>query len=303
MTKSSWTGGWVVAVLLALVATSGCSQPRKSGALCMAPRPNLKSGRPVSPEQWYRFMVDRGLDGDVADCTGAPVKWRDPPSCLEPREPSDTLPTERFAEDDLIVSKLGPDTKLVWVVTTHYASGEGLGPVALVRETPTDLEVLAVGSLRSRPKRARLRLATLGKGRFLIAEGEACTDDKDPATCRRSVTLMLEDKAHFNPIVLLRPDGSCMGPAQVDLSRRGEIPLPNGWQRRFELNSTTAIGFDTLTVQEQVAVSDYDPQRPGVPPRPVRRADAQRIIQYTRGRLVASDSSLWTRVTTAQEGE
>ena len=293
----------LMVALLAAATAAGCAETRATGVVCRAPRPNPKSGRPVSPEQWYRFLVDRGLDGGVADCTGAPVKWREPPSCLEPGEPSDTLPTARFTEDDLVVSRLTADTKLVWVVTTHYASGEALGPVALVREGKQELEVLSSGSLRARPRRARLRLANLGKGRFLVAEGEACTDDNDPATCRRSATLMLEERQRFNPIVILRPDGSCMGPAQVDLARRGEIPLQNGWKRRFELNSTTAFAPDTLTVQEQVAVSDYDPQKPGVPPRPVRRADALRVIEYKRGRLVASDSSLWTRVLTAEEGE
>jgi hypothetical protein len=292
-----------IAAMAALLLL-GCAGEKPTGALCTAPRPNLKSGRPVSPEQWYRFLVDRGLDGGVADCTGAPVKWRDPPSCLEPREPSDTLPTTRFVEDDLIVSKVDDTHKLVWVVTTHYANGEALGPVALVLETKTELEVVTVGTLRSRPKRARLKLAQLGQGTFLVAEGESCVDDKDPQSCRRSATLLLEDRQHFNPIVLLRPDGSCMGPAQIDLSRRGEVPLQNGWRRKFELNSSTSIGRETLTVQEQVGVSDYDPSKPGVPPRPVRQADATRVIQYNRGRLVTSDASLWTRVTTAvEEGE
>jgi hypothetical protein len=298
------TRHFMIAAATAAVLAAGCAAEKPTGAMCTAPRPNLKSGRPVSPEQWFNFLVDRGLDGGTADCTGAPVKWRDPPSCLEPREPSDTLPTARFVEDDLVVSKVDAEHKLVWVVTTHYANGEGLGPVALVRESKTDLEVLATGSLRARPKRGRLKLVTLGRGTFLLAEGEACADDKDPQSCRRSATLLLEDRQHFNPIVLLRPDGSCMGPAEIDLSRRGEVSLPNGWRRKFDLNSSTSIGRDTLTVQEQVAVSDYDPGKPGVPPRPVRQADATRVIQYNRGRLVTSDASLWTRVTTAvEEGE
>jgi hypothetical protein len=299
MTKTST----LLPAVLALALVAACAEAKPTGAICTAPRPNLTTKRPVSPEQWYRFLVDRGLDGGVADCTGAPVKWRDLPSCSEAAEPSDVLPTERFVEDDLIVSKQPDDTKLVWVVTTHYANGEGLGPVALVRETPTELEVLATGSLRARPRRARLKLTVFGRATFHEAEGESCVDNDDPATCRRSLSLLVAEHQHFNPVILVKTDGSCLGPAVLDLARRGEAPLRNGWKRRFELNATFAFARDTLTVQEQVGVSDYDPNKPGVPPRPVRRADATRTISYQRGRLVASDASLWTRVTTVEQEE
>ena len=80
-------------LVLMLLVLAACGETvRPTGAICTTPRPNLKTRRPVSPEQWYRFLVDRALDGGVADCTGAPVKWRAQAACWSgratPKRPS-----------------------------------------------------------------------------------------------------------------------------------------------------------------------------------------------------------------------
>jgi hypothetical protein len=270
------------------VATSAavCRLPRTAPGLPDAPR----------PEQWFRFHVDRGLDGGTADCSGASVRWREPAGCQEPPEPTALLPARAFREDDLVESRLTPSTRLVWAVTDHYANGEGLGPVALVRESATGFDVLAVGSLRARPQRAHLRLETVEAQTYLVAEGESCEAEQAPSTCTRSVVLLRQVEDRFVPVTLVDSRGACVSPGRFDLALRAESALPNGWRRRFELSAVLEFRRDQIVTQEQVIVSDSDPRKADVPPTLVRRADAERVIRGVRGRLVVDDVSLWARV-------
>ncbi len=284
--------GWLLAGAALLAA---CGGERVAPALCSAARPPARRGRPARPEEWYRFLIDRDLDGGAADCAGGPVRWREPTGCLEPSEPSVALPVARFSENDLILTRVDEDTRLVWVITQRFGDGTAIGPVALVREGAT-LEVLAIGTLKARPRRARLRLQTLGESTFLSAEGEACTDDDDAATCRRTLVLLVERQRRFHPIGLVGTRGQCVGPARFDLARREELLLETGWRRRFDLVATLQFQGDQVLVQEQVSVSEYDPQRPGVPARPLRRVDGQRFVRLVDGRLQVNDVSLWQRV-------
>ena len=100
-------------------------------AVCRLPAAKPGKARPLSPEQWFNLMVDRGLDGEPADCSGTSVKWRPPRNGEEAPEVATPLPTRKFAEDDLVITRVSPTKRMVWVITQHFESGEGLGPVAL----------------------------------------------------------------------------------------------------------------------------------------------------------------------------
>jgi len=169
--------------------------------------------------------------------------------------------------------------------------------VVLVTEGEQNMEVQAVGSLRAKAKRPRLKLMHLGKLEILTADGEACERDDDPTTCRRSMTFMVRQGARFNPMRIVARNGECLGPAVIYVARQQTVPLPSGWKRKLEMNSTMETQEARFVVTEQVVVSDYDPTRPGVPPRPVRRADAEIVYWPGKGaKLIASDASLWSRI-------
>ncbi len=292
---AQWFTLLVVGGMAATAASCGPTAA-PAAAACRLPHPAPGRSRVPRPEQWFRFLVDRGLDGGTADCSGTSVRWREPVGCQEPPEPTALLPPRPFREDDLVESRLTPTTRLVWAVTDHYADGEGLGPVALVRESATGFDVLAVGSLRARPQRAHLRLETVQAHTYLVAEGESCEIERDPSTCTRSVVLLRQADDRFVPATLVDARGACVGPARFYLALRDESALANGWRRRFELSAALDFRRDQIVTQEQVIVSDSDPRKADVPPTLVRRADAERVIRGVRDRLVVDDVSLWARV-------
>lgn len=281
----------LAASLLGL-ALSGCaSRP----VICTVPKQLLAEDRSGQPELWYRLLVDRGLDGAPCDCTGKPIVWQAPTSsCREADPPSAPLAPARFSASDLIFSAVGDDAKLVWVVTQRFENGDALGPVALVRERSRGPEVLVTGTLRAGLERTRLSLVTLGEQSFLAADGESCTG-RGPNACRRSTVLLAEQGGRFVATPFVDENGACMGPAALDQARSEVVPLSSSTKRRFDLSSTLAFDGDHIIVQETVTVSDFDPSK-SAPPRLERRADAQRIVRATGGRLVVHDPSLWSRV-------
>lgn len=293
---------WVLVAVLP-IAQGACAStppPRSPSAVaCLAPRPVTRTQRlrPLRPDDWFHLLVDRSLEGGNADCTGRALGWDEPEGCLESLEPAERLPPRPFREEeDIVIARLQDGTKLVWAITDRLSNGDGLGPVALVSESDELVHVLAIGSLRARARRARLKLETFGRAQVLFAEGEACTRPDEPATCQRSVTMLVRRGNRFEPTRLYGRNGICVGPAVIHLARQRTQPAHEGWVRRFELNSTLQVQPTQLVVTEQVVVSDFDPHRPGVPPRPVRRADAELLVRFIKGRFVVSDASLWTRM-------
>jgi hypothetical protein len=288
-------------VLVALVLLSCGPKAAPVTAVCRLPAAKPGKARPLSPEQWFNLMVDRGLDGEPADCTGTSVKWREPRHCEEPPEVAAPLPVRKFAEDDLVITRVGPTRRLVWVVTQHFDSGEGLGPVALVTEGKDGVDVLAVGTLKARPRRAELRVHEVDGQTFVSAEGESCRKDLEQPTCTRSTVILRRNEDRLEPVQLVDRRGACISAGELFLTRRHELDLGTGWRRRFELNNTVSFGSRRIVASEQVMVSDYDPKKTDLPPRAVRRADAERTISVVKGKLVVDNSSLWTRVRAAEQ--
>lgn len=296
-THGSAGPAWFVVCATAVgLLACGPLPPLGAPALCST-RARAKP-ETLRPAEWFHFLVDRALDGGAADCTGAAIAWREPKGCAD--EAESPVVSSRFTDKDLITSRVSPTEELIWVVTHHFADGEALGPVALVRARAGRVEVTAVGSLRARTERTRLRMEQLGDGRFLVAIGENCAPD-EPRPCRRSMVLLEQRGQHFVPAALLGNDGACVGRAEIDLSRRAVVPLKSGWNRRFELSSSTRFANGSIVVEEQVVVADLDPTRPTAPPRPARRADAERVVRFAKGRLTTSDVPLWSRVVNAEQ--
>ncbi len=161
--------------------------------------------------------------------------------------------------------------------------------------------VRAIGSVRNYPKRARMRLDTVGERRVLVHEGEICENDEDRSTCRRAARLMLlrpssQGGARFLAEPLRSIRGRCYGPARFEFQKDANVTLDSGWRRTFQLATSIEVRQDGVQVRETVTVQDRDPSRPDDPPRPYRRAGQDRAV-YVRGNtFVSSDPSLWSRV-------
>ena len=156
--------------------------------------------------------------------------------------------------------------------------------------------------LRNFPKRARMRLETVGERRVLVHEGEICGDEEDRTTCRRAARLMLlqatgnPNGARFLPEPLRSVRGRCYGPARFEFTRDEEVTLAAGAHRRFALSTAVQVRQEGIQVHETVLVQDADPSRPNDPPRSYRRAGQDRAVYVQGNTFVSSDPSLWSRV-------
>jgi hypothetical protein len=293
-------------LLLALaVALSACaSAPRAAWSeqrLCWIERPAEPA---PSAELWLAFLL-RGFDprtrlatAPPIDCVGNQVTWDAPGlACVDNSLARTLLPGRPLADEDVSVSQVAGGASLVWVMTNRYASGEALGPVALVTTRKHETVVNALGVLRAFAVRPRLRLEKLGGVELLVAEGESCgTAGGAAGTCDRAMRIMSLRGDRFVPEQILSDRGVCDSPGFLWLQREESERLESGWRRRHELTSAVEFRPESIAVQELLVVRDSDPRHPTTPGRVFRRAEDQLSIAWQNGRLATSGSSLWTRM-------
>jgi hypothetical protein len=299
----------LLAAPLAAALAAGCSsapvvvRPWSRNALCAAPAEGAADAK-VSPDAWLALLL-QGYDArarratrPAVDCTGAQVDWTAPAiACADSEFTRKLLPDGPIAPDDVLVSPAGPRLWLVWILTGRYASGDALGPVALVEREPERLVVRALGTLRAHPVRARLRLERAGGEEVLVAEGEACAGSEN-APCARSARLMPLQGERFAQEPLVGEGGRCVAPAVVDLARQ-ENRREDGALHRLELSASLAFDAAGIRVDELVVVQDV-PRKAEAPPRLLHRAQDTRVLTFANGRLSAPGPSLWARMTEPQ---
>src|SRR5215217_5551565 len=294
----------VCGVALSLLAD--CASAPKP-AMCFAEAgPNARSF--PTPDIWFALLL-HGYDKDTSaapqpavDCAGAPVWWQDPTAddCVEAGPDALPLPpAAKLTEEDLVLETLKAGQRLAWVITRRFTNGEALGPVALVETTEQGFRVEALGSLRSMPKNAKLRLERVGGADVLVAEGDACTTDGTDV-CRRYARIMPLRRNRFFTESVSSPERACLGAAWFPLAREATFKLPNQLIRKFELTSTLSFTEAGIGVQEQVQVSDSDPAQPDVGPRIYRRAQDTRTLVLESNALVSTKASLWSRMVEQQ---
>jgi hypothetical protein len=232
------------------------------------------------------------------DCTGAQVRWDTQALQCDDEKAASTLLSERRLENaDVVVTPVSKDTSLVWIATSHYASGDASGPVALVTTAGRQLRVTAMGALRTYPERARLRLETLGATTVLVGDGERCRTDG--LGCVRSSRIVPLRGARFEPMPLEGEDGRCLAPAWFDVARRERRKTRAGWE---QLEFTAALSFSPsslggLVVEERVIVQDASSGETKGTARVLQRAESTRQVRWDGGRLVGTGAPLWSRIT------
>jgi len=290
---------------LAALALAACASAPRTGwsdqRVCWVERP---ADPPPTPAAWMELLV-RGLDPRTRlattppiDCVGNQVVWNGPGmACADNSLARALLPGRPLADADVAVSKVSENVRLVWVMTNRYASGEAMGPVALVTTGSRETVIHATGVLRGFAVRPRLRLERLGGVELLVAEGERCGPaDGTSGTCERALRIMSLRGDHFQPETIASAEGACETPGFLYLQREESEPLDSGWRRRHELTASVDFRPDAVVVQELLLVRDSDPRHPGAPARTFRRAEDQLSISWKDGRLVASGRTLWDRM-------
>lgn len=276
-------------------------------ALCFSELPaTMKVVSPAvwKPEALFQLLIN-GYDPGTGrvplpptDCMGTPILWQDPaPGECSVTEPEGTpLPVQPLTVDDMIITEMRLDQKLVWAIVRRFSNGEAMGPVALVDATPRGLAVRALGTLKALPKSARLRLERIGGIEVLLVDGERCWGKDDPKMCQRMVRMMPLRGNRFVAEPLVGQDGKCMQPANIALSRTATQPLTGKWLRKYEFTAALTVAPDGVHVAEQIAAKDSDPKQPSTPARLFRKAQDERIIQVNQSRMSVDRPSVWTQL-------
>ncbi len=290
----------VLVASVALAATA-CAGPQRQRPWSGAEYCHLDlASAPAGHERWLALLV-RGYDPGTRrtttpaiDCADLQIRWDGPAfACADATLATTVLPTRPLEERDVFVSPVVDGHRLVWVMTNRFASGDALGPVAVVEEDRDRLVVRALGTLRAYPEKVALRLEKLGTTTVIVAEGEACAGK---GACVRSARLMPLRADYFRQEQLYTDAGTCASAAWFDLSRAETDPLPSGWSRRHQLDTTLTFGPAGLRVGEHLQVLDLDPREPQTPPRLYRNAEGEREIRIEGGRMIATGDPLWSKV-------
>ncbi|WNG34318.1 hypothetical protein F0U61_12270 [Archangium violaceum] len=297
----------LVAALALTTPLVGCATVPRPQLCEAAVNPRERSF--PTPDTWFGLLL-HGFDAKhgaaprpPVDCSGAPVAWEEP-SADECREagpqPKPLPPKERLDEKDLISVTTQANERLVWVITRRFDNGEGLGPVALVETTKKGFSVRGLGSLRGMTENVQLRIEHVGSTDVLVAEGDACTTEEQPQVCRRAARILPLRNGRFFAEAVSDSERACLGAGWFPLAREQIFEMPSGLRRKFELTSTLVFNSDSITVQEQVSVSDSDPKQPSIPERLYRRAQNERKLTVEDNVLVGSAPSLWSRMVELQ---
>jgi len=298
---------WLAVALVAAGAGCKTDKPVRDPvvrALCFSELPaTMKVISPAvwKPEALFQLLIN-GYDpstGRVSqpptDCMGTPILFQDPApgDCTEVAPQGEPLPLQPLTVEEMIVTEMRLDLKLVWAVVRRFSNGEAMGPVALVEATPRGLAVRALGTLKAMPKSARLRLERIGGVEVLLVDGERCWGEEPKRMCQRSVRLMPLRGNRFVAETLSGPDGKCMQAANIALSRTATQTLPSKWLRRYEYTSALTVAPDGIRVAEQITSKDSDPKQPSTPSRVHRTAQDERLIQVSQGGLKVDKPSVW----------
>lgn len=296
-----------VTLALAIALAAGCAAPEhpwSGSAVCEVDR---RPDEAVPATAWIGILV-KGFDAasgratsPAVDCSGAQVRWDAPALlCQDGSVARAMLPDRPLGADDVVVVPLGEAFRIVWVVTNRFASGDGLGPAAVVELKKSHLVVRAIGHLRASTLRPKLRLARIGASEVLVAEGEVCATN-DPASCARSARVMpLVTPERFMPAAVVDAGGACVAPALFHLGREEAEPLPSGWRRKYRLDATLDFSPVGAVLREQVVVNDFDPKHPNTPARLYRRAESEMELRFDGRSFVSAGPTLWARMLEAR---
>lgn len=317
----------IAAAVFASQACGGTQTTEDPPPVCYVSHPVPDGGmiRNLRAEEWASLVVRSYHEGQTSsqDCVGNAIEWHPTDTECDVHEEDDEPAPQavEITEESVVVGR--SDTvaiKPVWVITHRFEDGDGFGPVVVTERTPEGVAVRAIGSLRLPTERARLRLRETGGQQILVADGERCPpeegegdeedpdsappanaggeeegEEEQPPTCLRTSRLlpMVGDRL-LSPEVRT-PDGHCLGPSVVHLSREHVVGIANGWERVFRLAASMEYRGGTVIVHEQVTAEDRDPRDPGRPSRSFRTTDADRVIYLDRGGMRSRGIPLFER--------
>lgn len=254
--------------------------------VCPALRIAAPTGEPPQAAVWLSLLLPdydpdaRRAPDPALNCAGLPVA-APPDPCT--RVPSAYTPVPTLDDHALVFQDTGDGHLLLWIKTHRAPSGDALGPVALVESSPTTLAVRALGMLEAPPEGTVLALLATADRRYLVAEGERCSDTE---TCTREARILALDGPTFVPSAYYDANAVCIEPPRLPLFRRA--PHPGDPTRTVVDRRLIVTDERGLIIQEELEFFVGDQL--------LRRSAESRRVDFRGGRLVVDTPSLWSRL-------
>ncbi|MEM9461970.1 MAG: hypothetical protein AAGF11_47865 [Myxococcota bacterium] len=255
----------------------------------------------LTPDKWLSVIspsVDRSTmtrKGPLKDACGRVLEVpADPwPACPGMAPPTVPKGGDRIEISDLIVGQVGEGRLLIWAATEELATGEAMGPAALVFWKGGGLEVHAAGILRGLREEARIRLHKTSGKLVVILESQQCASD---GRCTAITKFFPIVRRRFQDFPIKGPEGECEGEASFVLSRKTEEPRSGKLTRRFELQRTVELAEDGIYLVDLVTGDEYNPRDPVGTVRPFRRVTARRKLELADDHFMVRSRDLWNDV-------
>lgn len=288
--------------VLAGVGSAGCRRPHdRRPALCtfdVASDTELE--HEALPAETLLTLVSPAIDRQVLARTGP---WRDacgvvlePPaeeqSCPAPSG-ADPIAGDRIEASDVVVAQVGDGHTIAWAATEELTDGRARGTVALLQWRERGVAILATGVITAHRTGARARLHHTSGIEVLVLEGDRCAASGE---CTRITRFVPRLGDRFTEIDLHEPGRGCIGPSELELERRAEMRMSDGWVRTFRLSRTVELDDTGIVLTDLVIVEDHDARDPAAPIRPFRRATARRPLALVDGHFELEEEDLWARV-------
>jgi hypothetical protein len=292
------------AMLVAALCAGGCPHPppAKPGPPLPCTIATTTGGdqpmkdRTFPAPYWFTLLLQKyTLSGEVErparQCNGLPATL-DTDGC--PNEPGAARIAARpLAPRDLVVVALGDARRLVWVMADHLADGQAEGPVAIAEVEAQGVVVRAIGVLRAYPENVSLRLARVGGGTVLVADGEVCAK---PGSCERATRIVPQVGDRFVPKPLVDEKGACLGGAFFPLRAAGAT---GGGSRgsKYDLRVSLTFSPEAIAIREQLAITGAEAAvaDPTMASSFITRVQAERQLTLRDGDLIATAPSVLTR--------
>ncbi|MCA9709403.1 MAG: hypothetical protein KDK70_26415 [Myxococcales bacterium] len=289
---------------LGMIVAAACRPKQRSNPpLCAfkAASEEELASQSLTPEQWLPIVspsIDRAAlarNGPLRDACGrvleAPAEpW---PACPGTYPPTVPRAGDRIEATDLIMSQVGEGRMLLWAATEELATGEAMGPAALVFWTDTGLEIHAAGMLRGLRNEARIRLHQTSGKPVVILESQECNANDECTPIAKFFPIV---KRRFMDFPVKSAEGECNGSATFALSRKAEQPREGKLTRKFELQRSVELAEDGIYMVDLITGDEYNPKDPAGVVRPFRRVTARRKLELADDYFIVRDKDLWEHV-------
>jgi hypothetical protein len=246
-------------------------------AICRAPLSTTnttEAGLP-RPEVYWKTLFPRfagfgaAVDLGSPDCVGDTVLLT--PGAL-------SASPVAISKDDLTVSPGEDGLQGVWLHAASASDVVALGPLALVRTRPSELDVYSIGLYRGSTRHSRFDFVKVGSTTVLAARDEACADVKPGTECESTLSFYLAAGGRL----------TLGGKTAVQRIQFGTMKDLGRIQSRLTTDAPVVEG-ESIKVKEKLSVRDSGDDE-------VRRSEGERIFTLKGTEFVANKESLWAQV-------